>query len=281
VTLVTAATPQSCSHRREEHRYELIGQILQIRPDRLELLIRHEDIQGFMPAMTMPFKVRDARLLQGRTPGDVVRATLVVDESDAHLRTLERTGSAPVPEAPRPSPLDILNPGDTAPDAVFIDQGGAIRRLSHWRGQVLAVTFIYTRCPVPNFCPLMDQHFKTAQDAIRQDQDLRERVRLLSVSFDPAYDRPAVLASRARQLAADPAIWSFLTGERQDIEAFASRFGVSIIREDAPAQEIVHSLRTAVIGADGRLSVILRGGEWTPRELISELRKALGRPAGR
>lgn len=257
--------------------YELRGVVVAVDSARQEITIKHEDIPRFMPGMTMPFKVRDPRLLQGRVAGDLVRATLVVEESEAHLRALERTGSAPVPESsatPRP---DILDPGEPAPEATFTDEEGKTRRLSDWRGQVLAVTFIYTRCPIPNFCPQMDQHFKSAQDAIQNDPELRGRVRLLSVSFDPAYDKAPVLAARARQLKADPEIWSFLTGEREDLERFASRFGVSIVREDAPAQEIVHNLRTAVIDTNGRVSVILRGTEWSPPELTAALRKALER----
>ena len=257
--------------------YELRGVVVSVDAPRQEITIKHDDIPRFMPGMTMPFKVRDPRLLSGRAPGDLVRATLVVEGADAHLRTLERTGTAPVPEDAPPPARGTLEPGAQAPDALLVDQHGVARHVSAFRGQALAVTFVYTRCPIPNFCPLMDRHFKTAQDTIRHDPQLRGRVRLLSVSFDPEYDRPPVLAARARQMSADPEIWSFLTGERAEVERFASSFGVSIVQPDAGAKDITHNLRTAVIDAEGKVVAILRGNEWSPEELTARLRDAVGR----
>ncbi len=255
--------------------YPLLGVVVAVDRESREITIKHDDIPRFMPGMTMPFKVRDGRLLEGRVPGDLVKGTLVVEGADAHLRTLERTGTAPVPPPSTPTAPTGLEPGELVPDASFTDQQGTTRRLSDWRGLALAVTFIYTRCPLPNYCPLMDQHFKIIQDRVKSDDRLRGRVRLLSVSFDPAYDRPAVLDARARQLGADPALWSFVTAPATEIERFARQFGVSIARDNASAQEIVHNLRTAVVASDGTLSTVLRGNEWTPGELLEELRKAL------
>jgi protein SCO1/2 len=265
----------ACLNRPRE--VELRGVVVSVDVPQQEITIQHGDIPRFMPSMTMPFKVRDARLLEGRVPGDLVRGTLVVEGSDAHLRTLERTGSGPVPATPRPVALEALSPGAAVPDARFLDEAGNTRRLSGWRGQALAVSFIYTRCPLPNFCPLMDRLFKAAQAVVLREEHLRGRIRLLSVSFDPAHDQPAVLAARAKELGADPAVWSYLTGEREEIARFGSRFGVSILPADAQTQEIVHNLRTAVIDPEGRLTVILRGTEWTPQDLVAELRKALDR----
>ena len=276
--LAVALIVATLACRPSAREYELRGVVVAVDSSRQEITIKHEDIPRFMPGMTMPFKVRDARLLKGRVPGDLVRATLVVQDSDAHLRTLERTGSGPVPTDALPLPLPaIVDVGAHAPDATFTDQAATIRHLSDWRGRALAVTFVYTRCPLPNFCPLMDRNFTAVQERATQETDLRGRVHLLSVSIDPIYDRPSVLGSRAKQLSADPAIWTFLTGEREEIDRFASRFGVSTMREQASAEEIVHNLRTAVIDPEGRVSAILRGSEWTPEELVAELRKALAR----
>jgi protein SCO1/2 len=257
--------------------YELRGVVVAVDRGRQEITIKHEDIPRFMPGMTMPFKVREAGLLEGRTPGDVVRATLVVEDNDAHLREIVRTGSAPVPDDAPARLTDILEAGAVVPDAAFSDQDGRSRRLSDWRGRALAVTFIYTRCPVANFCPLMDHHYKTVQERIRQDASLRERAHLLSVSFDPAHDTPPVLAAHADRLGADRAIWNFVTGDAAEIQRFASSFGVSVLRQGAPGEEIVHNLATGVIDAEGRLAAIFRGNEWTPEELLAELRKAVGR----
>lgn len=265
----------ACTNRPRE--VELRGVVVSVDLPKKEITIQHGDIPRFMPAMTMPFKVRDVRLLAGRVPGDLVRGTLVVVNGDAHLRTLERTGSAGVPATSSPALPGVLAPGAAVPDVRFLDERGDLQRLSGWRGQALAVSFIYTRCPIPNFCPLMDQHFKAAQAVVLKDPDLRGRIRLLSVSFDPLHDQPAVLARRAKQLGVDPAVWSYLTGEREEIARFASGFGVSIMPPESQTQEIVHNLRTAIIDPAGRLSTILPGNEWTPQELLAELRKAIDR----
>jgi protein SCO1/2 len=162
-------------------------------------------------------------------------------------------------------------------DARFLDDRGDTVQLSSWRGQALAVSFIYTRCPLPNFCPLLERHFKAVQSAVLNDRQLRGRLHLLTVSFDPVHDQPAVLAARAKQMGADPEVWSYLTGDRDEIAKFGAAFGVSILPPTGETQEIVHNLRTAVIDPAGRLSAILRGTEWTPAELIAELRKAVDR----
>jgi protein SCO1/2 len=122
----------------------------------------------------------------------------------------------------------------------------------------------------------MDRNFAGVQRRLAADAALAGRVHLLSISFDPAFDTPQVLAAHAARLAADPAHWTFLTGRRDDIDAFAAPFGVSIVRETDPKAEIVHNLRTVVLDADGRIAAILNGNEWTPDELFAELRKARG-----
>ncbi len=186
--LIALALAPACGRGRE---YELRGQILAVDTARSEITIKHDDIKGFMPGMTMPFKVRDAALLQGRAPGDLIRATLVVEDAQGYLKAIERTGHAPVAERPAMRPLvDVLEPGDEVPDVALLDETGATRRLSEWRGRTLAITFIYTRCPLPDFCPLMDRQFADVQQIVTDDESLRGRVHLLSISFDPAYDTP-------------------------------------------------------------------------------------------
>jgi len=263
----------ACSRPRQ---YELRGQVLAVDRERRELTIKHEDIQGFMPGMTMPFKVSDPRSLDGRQPGDLIRATLVVEDSTGYLKDIAVTGRAPL-SGPPPAPrVELLQPGESIPDTVLLDEDGKAHTLADWRGQVLAVTFIYTRCPVPDFCPQMDRRFGEVQRHVAGDPTLRDRVRLLSITFDPEYDTPAVLAAHARKAGADPKVWSFLTGERADVTAFAARFGVSVMPGDAGTQEIVHNLRTSVVDAKGRLSVTFSGSDWTASALVDALRSADG-----
>lgn len=260
-----------CTRERE---YELRGQVLAVDVPRRELTIKHGDIRGFMPGMTMPFKVRDPRLLEGRAPGDLVTATLVVLDNGAYLSTVTATGRAPVTEAAPARTFDLLEPGADVPDLAVRDESGAARSLTDWRGRVLALTFTYTRCPLPNFCPRLDQAFLAAQRALLADVTLRGRAALVSISIDPEFDTPAVLAAHARRLGADPALWHFVTGDRAGVERFAARFGISVFHDGADASMLTHNLRTAIVKPDGTLATVLHGSDWTPAALVDAMRRA-------
>ncbi len=263
--------------------YELRGQVLAIDLARKEVTIKHDDIAGFMPAMTMPFRVSDARLLEGRAPGDLVTATLVVEEADAYLTTLAKIGHSEVVATPplpaASSGLELLKTGETVPDQAFVDQDGRARTLADWRGRTIALTFIYTRCPYPTFCPLMDRQFAAIQQAVKADAALSHQVHLVSVSFDPEHDTPAVLRRHAAKLAADPEVWTFVTGDRDEIDRFAARFGVSIVRGNTPA-DFTHTLRTAVLDGDGRVVSSHPGNEWMPDDIVRDLRHATTKRGG-
>jgi protein SCO1 len=263
----------ACRPRAREVTLE--GQVLAVDAARREITIKHGDIQGFMPGMTMPFKVRDARLIDGKKAGDLVRATLVVDDTEAYLTVIEVTGHAALTEPPPPPRMDLLTPGDVVPDTSLIDDRGQTHRLADWRGRAIAVTFIYTRCPVPDFCPVMDRRFAEVQQIIGADAALRGRVHLVSVSFDPSFDTPAVLAAHAKKIGADPSVWSFATGEVKAVEQFASRFGISVMHDAGTPAEVVHNLRTAVIDPKGRLVSVLSGNEWHASDLVTALRTAV------
>ena len=262
----------ACSNARE---YPLKGQVLFVDPAKQEITVKHEDVRGFMPGMTMPFKVPDKTEFGSVAPGDLITATLVVEETAGYLEDVAKTGSAPLPPEAKLLPrATILEPGDAVPDVSFTDQTGASRRLSDWRGKVVALTFIYTRCPIPNFCPLMDRHFAAVQRQVKAEALLDSRVHLVSISFDPEHDTPEVLAKHAARVGADPGQWSFVTAPWEVIDPFARVFGVAIMRDDKPTQEILHNLRTAIIGKDGRLVRVLNGNEWTPEELMTAIREA-------
>jgi protein SCO1/2 len=250
--------------------YQLQGQILAVRPERSEVVIKHEDIKGFMPGMTMPFTVKDGALLQGKEPGDLVTATLVVGEVQAHLSTLVKTGHAPVETPAPPPPPDIRQPGDQLSDAALVDQNGTPKPLSNYRGHRVALTFIYTRCPLPEFCPLMDRHFAAVQKTLASTPALAD-VRLVTVTIDPAYDTPAVLKAYAARRGADPKIWSFLTGQPADVNQFGSQLGVYVEHNPQSPIDITHNLRTVVIDPEGRLVKVHNGNSWTPAELIADL----------
>ncbi len=257
--------------------YELQGQVLAVDRTRGDITIKHGDIKGFMPGMTMAFRVKDERLLEGRRPGDLITATLALDESTPYLSRLASTGHAPLMEPPAAvRTMNVLEPGATVPDLRLTDESGAGRSLADWRGRSLAVTFIYTRCPLPDFCRRMDQNFAAVQRAVLPDAALRDRVALLSISFDPQFDTPAILAEHARKAGADPRLWHFLTGEQAQVERLAESFGVSVFRDGAEAGSITHNIRTAVIRPDGTLGSVLHGTDWTAAALVQALQSSGG-----
>jgi protein SCO1 len=268
VVIATSACRQSSDTSARE--YQLQGQILAVRPERHEVVIKHGDIKGFMPGMTMPFTVKDDALLDGKQPGDLVTATLVVGEVQAHLSTLTTTGHTAVQGSAPPPPPDVRQPGEALVDAHLIDQDGSAKTFSSLRGHRVAMTFIYTRCPLPDFCPLMDKHFAEVQKTIASTPALAD-VRLVTVTLDPAFDTPKVLKAHARRQGADLARWSFLTGDPAEVNQFGSQLGVYVEHNPTGSSDITHNLRTAVIDAGGRLVKIHTGNDWTPAELIADL----------
>ena len=270
---VLAAAGAGCSLGTQS--YELRGQVLGIDTARHEVLLKHNAVPGLMSAMTMPFRAKPRQLLDGLRVGDLVKAQLVLRGADAYLTSLERVGSAPIETEASADPaaagFDVLEPGELVPAQRFVDQRGRPRTFSAWHGRVVAVTFVYTRCPLPTFCPLMDRRFAAMQRVVNANASLRRQLHLVSITFDPQHDTPAILTEHAKQLDADPAVWTFLTGEQDEIDQFAARFGVSVARKGEDASGIIHNLRTAVIDKSGKLVKIYNGTDWTPQQLIHDL----------
>jgi protein SCO1/2 len=259
----------------QARRYPLKGQVVAIAESHDQLTVKHTDIPGFMPAMTMGYRVKASKLIDGLAAGDLIDATLVVNDTDVYLTDIHRTGHAPVPPDAHPiKVMDVMAPGDIVPDDALTDQTGAQHRLSDWRGKVLAVTFVYTRCPLPDFCPLMDAHFEELQETLAADPKLRDRVHLVSISFDPQHDTLDVIREHAKMRGADPRIWSYLTGAPAAIDHLTSRFGVSALEGDDAGQWFTHNLRTSVIDRRGRFIKVYSGNDWTVASLLDDLRAA-------
>jgi protein SCO1/2 len=273
VAMVGLLATLACRQPPPARQYEVTGQILAVKPERNEVLVRHDDIKNFMPAMTMPYKVQDPALLTGRKAGDLFKATLVVEEVDAYLTSLNITGHAPL-DAPVPvsDVPDILEPGEPVADALLVDQGGKPQPMSSLRGHRVALTFIYTRCPLPDYCPLMERNFVSVQQAIKSNPALAD-VRLVAVTMDPEFDTPAVLKPHAVDIGADPAVWSFVTGEPAEVRRFAEQFGIHAERDETNTWQVIHNLRTAVIDADGKIVKIESGNFWKPADLVADLEK--------
>lgn len=281
-SLCLALALPACNTQPDQRTFTFQGQVQSLDPARKIVVVKHGEIKGFMPAMTMPYEVQEVKALEGLAPGDLVNATLVVLSNGAYLTNIKKVGTAPLeqPSAEAPNPpaassgFELLKPGDAVPDGAFVDQDGRKRRFSAFRGSPVVMTFIYTRCPLPTFCPLMDRHFVTIQKTLKQDPSLKA-VHLVTVSFDPATDTPPVLERHAKTLGADLTRWTFLTGDRDDIDQFAARFGVQVSRALNDPRNITHNLRTAIIDADGTLVKVYPGNDWSPERLVADL-KSLG-----
>lgn len=279
--VLMAAAIAACSSAPDKRTFPMQGQVQSIEPDRKSVVVKHEEIRGFMPAMTMPYEVRDEKLLADLKPGDLINASLVVIANGAYLTDIKKVGEAPLEEPPAEAPapaassgFELLKPGEQVPDTPFVDQDGRKRSFGSFKGSPLVVTFIYTKCPLPTFCPLMDRHFASMQKPLAADPALNT-VHLVTVSFDPLTDTPPVLKAHAETLNADLTRWTFLTGDRDEIDRFAARFGVSVGRALNDPRDITHNLRTAIVDADGKLVKVYTGNDWTPEQVLADL-KALG-----
>ena len=275
-----AVLPGCTSKDEDAREYPLQGQILSVTPDHKEANVKHEEIKGFMPAMTMPYKVRDAKEFDGLVPGDLIQATLVVVSNDAYLKGVKKTGNAPVEKPPEEQPtassgFELLKDGQAIPTSPFVDQNGKkIDFRSHFEGKALALTFTYTSCPMPTFCPLMDRNFVAMQEKLEADPAFKGH--LVTVSIDPLNDRPAVLKKHAAKVGANPQTWTFLTGDRDDIDKFAARFGLSTTRAMNDPRDITHNLRTAIIDRQGNLVKVFTGNEWTPDQVLADMKVLVG-----
>ncbi len=264
----------SCSRKdssTEVVTFPLRGEVMAIDTAHLRIVIAHEEIPDYMPAMVMPFKVKDAGLLRRVSVGDSVGATLAVSRTESWLETLAvlRPG-----EALTALPADqvklarVLREGEEVPDAAFLNQDGATVRISDFRGKSVALTFIYTRCPLPDYCIRMSQQFADIQRILQGNGSLEGTWHLLSISFDPAFDRPGVLKSYGRNYGANFKEWDFLTDPDPSgatLIRFAEPFGLTY----EPAEGLFeHNLRTAILDKQGRLVRLINGNDWKAAEVV-------------
>ncbi|MEP6801988.1 MAG: SCO family protein [Acidobacteriota bacterium] len=245
-----------------------------------DVLVEHDAVPGFMGAMTMLFPTHGAlEVTRALAPGDVIDATLVVEESRYWLEGIlrKKRSGAPRPLAPaaQPPPAGAVTPvpnravklGERIPDFELTDQASRPVRLSSLRGEPVAVTFLYTRCPVATACPMTTAKFS------RLDAMLKEKGygKLIVVTVDPEHDTPAVLADYARKAGADVKRWKFLTGSPAAVAEVASSFGVLYYLERG---QVIHGQAVAVVDPEGRLASIYYGESWEPEHLLRDIEKA-------
>ncbi|MDQ1590114.1 MAG: hypothetical protein QOG71_741 [Pyrinomonadaceae bacterium] len=277
--LLAGCTPPPDESRAQ--RYELKGKIVSFNKAQQQVIIQHQEIPGYMDAMTMPFTLREDSAFDVMHEGDDIQATLVVDAERTRLENPIITQSIPasaaskMPAGKSPTEPDI---GATVPDATLVNQDGKQFNLRQYRGRALVLTFIYTRCPLPDYCTLMSNNFAELNRELDKSSELRDGARLLSVTLDPAYDTPQVLRSYGAAHTENYQgekfeRWQFATGKPEEIQRVANFFG--LLYKQAGAQ-IDHSLRTAVIAPDGKLYKLYRGNEWKPAEVLNDLRALNG-----
>lgn len=260
-----------------EKPYPLKGIVVSVDRAGGKVTLKHEAVPGYMDAMTMPFAVGETKILDDLKPGDTIEAKLLVGDRSSHLEGIvvsRPPGTTAEVTIPTSGPYG--KPGDAAPVTTLVDQEGKSFSLADLKGEAVGVTFVFTRCPLPDFCPRMNLNFAEVERLLAADAKLYAKTRLLSVSFDPAYDTPPVLkAFRDPFLKGAtgvvPGHWRFATGTLEHIKEFAGFFGLTYLKT---GEQFVHSLATAVIAPDGKLFSIRRGNDWEAKELVEDLRKA-------
>ena len=259
--------------------FQVRGVVVELSPAEKSVRIQHEEIPGYMEAMTMPFDVKDTNELAGLNPGDTVTFRMLVTENDGWIDQIKKLdGPKPVNKLPPNSSIrivrdvDPLNSGDALPEYHLTNQLGQAVSLSQFRGQALAITFIFTRCPFPTFCPLMSNNYHAVQDALIKNPNAPTNWHLLTLTFDPEFDTPEKLKNYAAIYGCNPQHWSFLTGALIDVTALGEQFGLTFWRDAATG--ISHNLRTVIVDAQGRVQRIITENKWTADELVAEIEKA-------
>jgi protein SCO1/2 len=276
-TAPTSPPPSVAAANTRTQIFQVNGVVVALDADGETVKIKHEAIPDYMPAMTMPFTARNTNELRGLAAGDAVTFRMTVTDTDGWIDQIKKTGTVAntlPPDAPIRIVRDVepLAVGDALPEYHFTNQLGQAVSLSQFRGQALALTFIFTRCPFPTFCPLMSNNFREVQNTLLQNPNAPTNWHLLTLTFDPEYDTPARLKTYAEGYQCDPRHWSFLTGPLVDVTALGEQFGLQFWRD--PQGSISHNLRTVVVDARGRVQKIFTENKWTTTELVEEVAKA-------
>jgi len=256
-----------------QQRYDLRGKVVAVDANAGTVTVAHQSIPGYMGAMTMSFIVKDQWAFKVLKPGQTVSASLVIEGDHSWLEGLVVT------EEGKPGSDSLARPGSArtplgqeVPDFALINQDGKRIHLHQYHGKALLLTFIYTRCPLPDYCPLMSRNFAQIAEQVRRDPKLSASTHLLSISIDPEFDTPSVLRAYGQNYAGDLHPfdrWEFATGTPDQVRKVAEFFG---LRYWTDRGQIVHSLVTALVAANGKVIQFYRGNDWQPAQVVSDLR---------
>jgi len=258
-------------------RYHLKGKVVSVDKQAGSANVAAEAIPDFMDAMTMPYEIKPPSQLDQIAVGDSIEADVVLDNDKYWLENVHVTQHAAAPPAKPTAAVHIPSPGDVVPDFEFTNQDGKRISLKHYRGQALLLTFIYTRCPFPDYCPRVSSQFAEINRKLLADSTLDGKTHLLSISFDPAHDTPKVLRTYGFSCAGTKQAtlfhhWEFAVPTAVELPKIAGYFALEYQPEGGL---ITHSLSTAVIGPDGRILKWYHDADWQPAELIKAAADAL------
>lgn len=272
--------------------FEVKGVVKELKPNGKTAAIAHEEIPNYMEAMTMDFDVKNKRELEGLKAGDYIAFRMVVTKDDGWIEKVRKLPPAAPTNASqvitinntndtnavtfRRSPIvDPLNIGDVVPDYKFTNQFGQAMSLAQFKGQAVGLTFIFTRCPFPTFCPRMSQNLQKAQKALKAQADAPKNWSLISLTIDPAWDTPERLRRYAEPYNIDTNHWQFVVSDLWTLDGLGDSLGLTFYRS-TPTALPEHNLRTVVFDTRGRLQKVFVGNEWTPDEFVEEMVKAAG-----
>jgi protein SCO1/2 len=261
--------------------YHLRGKVVLTDAAKGEVTLNHEAIPGFMDAMTMPYKLKDASILGELHPGDVITADLLVSQdpdADVLLDHIVVVAQGKPDYLPKVT-YHVPAPGDAVPDFKLRNQDGRPIHIGQFNGKALVITFIYTRCPSPDFCPRVTRNFASLDKQLAANPALYAKTHLLSISFDPEHDTPARLrAYGATYIGSDTknafAHWDFAVPEKPVLAEMAKFFDLGMT-ENADST-ITHTLSTTLIGSDGKVVRFYPGNEWTPEQVLADLKQSAG-----
>ena len=257
--------------------YHLRGKIVSTSPATGEVMIDGDAIPGFMDAMTMPYKLKNPGIMSDLHPGDTITAdVLVSQDADGTVLLDHIVVIAQAKPDYKPTVLyHVPAPGDQVPDFTLRNQDGRTIHLNQFRGQALLLTFIYTRCPLPNFCPLVTHNFAVIHKSLQADPALYAKTHLLCISFDPDHDTPARLkAYGAEYIGSDAKAafshWDFAVPTKPELDKMALYFDVGITR--GADDTITHTLSTTLIGPHGKVKQFYPGNDWTPEQVLGDVK---------
>ena len=270
-----------------EKRYDLKGKVIAVEKDKHLITVAHDDIKDFMPGMTMPFTVGEpaAWVFEAPhevVPGDQITATLIVDGPRAWLEDIVITKEGTETAALVPGQVAEAKAGDEVPNYRLMNQDGRAIHIHDYKDKTLLLTFIFTRCQDPDQCTLMSSNFATIDHELEKQPELYGKTHLLSISFDPEYDTPKVLRSygaayTGRYTDETFAHWEFASGTTDEVKGIAQFFGLRYYKDTQSGKEqVIHSLRTVVIGPDSKIVKVYRANDWKPDEVLKELQAAVG-----